>query len=78
MRYIHCVVICLGLGACTQLPDIPDPISGNSSTAAYPTFVPLGDVALTGTENDLTETNVTARVANLRARAARLKDVQFN
>lgn len=78
MRFIHCVAICLGLGACTQLPDIPDPVSGNADAETYPGFVPLENVALTPNANDTTAQNVDARVANLRARAARLKDVEFD
>lgn len=78
MRYIPRITLCLCLGACTQLPDIPDPVSGTVGGEAYPTFVPLDDVVLISTDNDLIERNVDARVANLRSRAARLKNVQFD
>lgn len=78
MRPLVCSFLCMACVACTELPNVPGASSGAGGAQDYPLLVPLNSVALITNDNDLTEQNVGARVTNLRARAARLKKVQFN
>ena len=67
----------LGLGACTEFPDVAAATSGRAETAPYPDLVPLGPLlARTAAHTSQAAPTTTAeasRVAALRARAARLR-----
>lgn len=68
------------VAACGTLPDVPLPRGGLDRDAAYPSFVPLENVAFERIEaqerNAETEELLEARVAGLRARADRLRTAE--
>lgn len=68
------------LAACSTLPDLPLPKDGLDKDATYPGFVPLERVTMEDAaaqeRNAETEEALEARVAGLRARAARLRTAQ--
>lgn len=65
------------LGACTQFPALDRTITPELEAANYPALVPLGPVLAsaeqTGVEPVQANAAIDARVAALRARAARLR-----
>jgi len=71
------VLLCAALSAgCTQFPDLDSAISPGAERAAYPDLVPVeqlrAQIPLAQVDPD-TASNLEARVANLRARARRLR-----
>ncbi|UWR27451.1 hypothetical protein K3757_05805 [Sulfitobacter sp. S223] len=73
-------VLCAGLsllGACTQFPALDRTITPALEAADYPTLVPMGPVLAsaeaTGVEPVQATATMNARVAALKARAARLR-----
>ncbi len=65
------------LTACTQFPELDQTVSPDLENADFPALIPL-DPILAGTrtatrDNTQTQAMLEARVANLRARAARIR-----
>ncbi|MEL6419257.1 MAG: hypothetical protein AAFV87_04650 [Pseudomonadota bacterium] len=77
MRLSPCLVILAAISACTQFPELDDAVSEQAQAAPYPALVDLGplvtEVRAGRTDPAEVETSVDARVAALRARAARLR-----
>lgn len=64
------------LSACSQFPELDEDISREARRAPFPDLVPVEDLRAglqTARITDETQTTLEARVAALRARAARLK-----
>nr|WP_236544525.1 hypothetical protein [Roseovarius atlanticus] len=70
------LTLTLALSACTQFPELDDATSRDTRRAPYPNLLPVEDlrarVAAPRTTEQTTRT-LEARVAGLRARAARLR-----
>lgn len=67
-------LLAAALAACSQFPELDAAVSPGVAEADYPTLLPLGGL-LTGPEPRATQEmrgGIEARVAGLRARAARL------
>ncbi|MEL6295271.1 MAG: hypothetical protein AAFR10_13510 [Pseudomonadota bacterium] len=77
MRLSPCLVILAAISACTQFPELDDAVSEQAQAAPYPALVDLGplvtEARASRTDPAEVETSVDARVAALRARAARLR-----
>ena len=72
--------LCLGLPAlvagCAEFPQLDGRVAPEDRDAAYPRLVPLGPIVARAGEvtiSETTEQGIAARVAALRARAARLR-----
>ena len=80
MRNLPPLLLIAAFAGCTNLPDIPEP--PGSVSADYPPLVPLDqlptDTAAVDAEALRTEQEIAARVASLRARAARLRSAEVN
>ncbi|WP_370401087.1 hypothetical protein [Sulfitobacter sp. JB4-11] len=67
----------LAVGACTQFPELDRTVTPELATADFPALVPLDPILANAqvaqSANRQTEAVLEARVANLRARAARLR-----
>lgn len=70
------------LAACTQFPALDRTITPELEAAQYPDLVPLGPVLASarssGTEPEQATAAIDARVARLKARAARLRGSVLN
>ena len=77
MRWCYLLVLLGGVAACTTLPEVPEPGQGFDDDVDFPDFLPMRDVDLDGREaaerNAETKTQLEARVAGLKARAAKLR-----
>jgi hypothetical protein len=77
MRPILAIIGLVATAACGPLPDVPAPEISVSDAQDYPQFVQLDRIAPATAEDDAraleTEELVEARVAALKARAARLR-----
>jgi len=77
MRSTFAIIGLVLTTACGPLPDVPEPEFSVSEAEDYPQFVQLDRIATTTAQDDIraveTEEAVTARMAALRARAARLR-----
>ena len=75
-RHLIFLAISVGLGACTQFPELDRTISAEVEAADYPALVPLEPLLTRATADRTdaaaTETQLQSRLAGLRARAARL------
>ena len=70
---LFCVAL---LAACTQFPELDENLSPQARAAPFPELVPVEDLRAELTEARITNettTSLEARVASLRARAARLR-----
>lgn len=75
-RRASMIMIVAVLAGCTQFPDLDSAISPGAESADYPDLVPLETLQARTTEPTVTPSAISgieARIANLRARAARLK-----
>lgn len=74
--------IALAMGACTTFPELDRTVTPALEAAPYPALVPLGPVLAQATTSadGARQANATldARVAALKARAARLRGSVFN
>lgn len=79
MRAAFLVPLVIGLAACGALPDVPQATNVTAVSNDYPDFVPIQSVVLAKRESEQknleTEEELEARLAGLRARAARLRTV---
>ena len=70
-------ILCAALAGCTQFPALDRTITPELEAAPFPALVPLDPLLARATAGRVdpvaTETAVAARVARLRARAARLR-----
>ena len=73
--FLMCAV-CL-ISACTQFPELDETVTPELEAADYPALIPLDPILIrthsAPRTNTQTEAVLEARVANLRARAARLR-----
>ncbi len=80
MRAFAPLVCSVLLVACGPLPDLEDTRAGATANIAYSDFVPIDQVVLEQRDAEQraneTEEALEARVAGLRARAARLRATQ--
>lgn len=71
------LLICLALTGCTQFPELDAVVSASAKSAAYPRLQPLDGVLAQANASTTDATAVrgslAARVAALRARAARMR-----
>lgn len=71
------LIALLTLVSCTEFPELGGTITPNQSNAPFPTLVPLDHIlaqsANTTTAGPTAEADLTPRLANLRARASRLR-----
>ncbi|MGB7244721.1 MAG: hypothetical protein WBC93_21850 [Sulfitobacter sp.] len=71
------LILCAGLAACTQFPDVERSVSAQAEAADYPDLVPIGPLLAAADAEQIdaqaTQTQLSARVAALRAKAARLR-----
>ncbi len=70
------VVMVSALAGCAEFPDLNSTVSPELETAAFPKLVPVEPLLARADEvqiTDETSAGIAARVARLRARAARLK-----
>ena len=77
-RYLHTLALFLTvtLSACTQFPELDQAVSSETRRAPYPDLLPVEDLRATlaaSRVTDQTSLSLEVRVANLRARAARLR-----
>ncbi len=77
MRLALSALALCALTACTQFPELDQTVSPDLENADFPALIPL-DPILAGTrtatrDNTQTQAALEARVANLRARAARIR-----
>ncbi len=82
MRPVFLILpLCLGLAACSDWPELDHAVSPEARRSDYPELVPIGDVlARRGlARSDETDGEIlSARAANLRARAALLRGVSVD
>ncbi|QDC10227.1 hypothetical protein FHY55_13645 [Oceanicola sp. D3] len=71
------LLLCLALAGCTQFPELDAVVSASAKSAAYPRLQPLDSVLARANSStndpDAVRGNLAARVAALRARAARMR-----
>ncbi len=78
-KFLLCAlpVLAFGLGACTQFPQLDARVTPALAASDYPALVPVEPVLAQATQGRVdpaqTQANLQARVANLRARANRLR-----
>lgn len=77
MRLTPLLILTACIAGCVQFPEIDDATDPRVEQADYPTLVPLdpilASVAAPAPETAETEAELEARIAGLRARAARLR-----
>ncbi|MGA9411688.1 MAG: hypothetical protein WBV78_14730 [Roseobacter sp.] len=77
MRRTFAIIGLISAAACGPLPDVPAPEILGSEAQDYPKFVQLDSIASTTAQDDAraleTEEALAARMAALKARAARLR-----
>lgn len=73
---VTAVMLTLALSACTQFPDLDRTTSAQTRRAPYPDLLPVEDLraqVASPRATDRTTKSLEARIAALRARAARLR-----
>jgi hypothetical protein len=83
VRRIAITILVLASTACTELPDIPEPTPPQGAEPDYPALIPLDGLeattsAISDEDAQRQEAETAARVANLKARASRLRSFQFD
>jgi outer membrane murein-binding lipoprotein Lpp len=78
MRTMSAIVVCgcCWLAGCSPFPDVPEPTSDVAEASDYPDFVPIDQISYDPKVDEAaleTEETLEARVAGLKARAARLR-----
>ncbi|WP_342078655.1 hypothetical protein [Yoonia sp. SS1-5] len=74
MRYV--IILLFGFAACTNAPVLDDAISDAARAAPYPALKPLPPL-LAGKPSTIADDPLTARIAALNARAARLRAAEI-
>ncbi|MCO6381588.1 hypothetical protein [Oceanicola sp. 502str15] len=71
------LLLCLALSGCTQFPELDAVVSASAKSAAYPRLQPLDGILAQAnastTDPAAVRGDLSARVAALRARAARMR-----
>jgi len=78
IRIFRPVALCLALilASCTQFPELDSQLSDNAKNADYPTLLPVEHLLAGVDQSQISpemQAGLTARIANLKARAARLR-----
>lgn len=82
MRWIALILPLVASLGCTQLPDIAEPVPPAGGEPGYPALVSLDELSTKEPADEEAalrrEAADAARVANLKARASRLRGFQFD